>query len=592
MDKRIRSKVDNWLEGPYDEDSKNEIQNLLDEGREDELIDRFYKDLEFGTGGLRGVVGAGTNRINIYNVRKVTQALANYVLKNTPAEKKPLAVITFDCRKYSDVFADEAARVFAANKIRCYLTQSLRPTPFLSFCVRQLQADAGIVITASHNPPQYNGYKVYGNDGGQIVPPVDGAIIEEVRSIDDMDAVKTKPFKEAVDQGLIIYTPPILEENFLQSCQDHLISPELFQGNHPDIKLVYTSLHGTGITLVPALLQKLNLKNCFIVSEQEKPDGNFPTVDSPNPEEAASLKLALELAREKKAALVMATDPDGDRVGIAYPDKNGVYILPTGNQIAVLLCHYILSRSADKGKDLSRGYIVKTIVTTRLLEKVAQHYGVKIFNVLTGFKWIGKIIRENEGKGEYLFGGEESYGYLIGDYCRDKDAVGVCGLLAEMALYLSQKNMTFDEYLDAIYERFGYFLESLQSLTLKGQKGEQTIRMLMKNMKNSPPKTMLGSPLKTMIDVEKGVVINMNNGQVQERLDLPSSPVLGLCYENDTEILLRPSGTEPKIKFYFSINIPVTQGRSINDIKTKGSEQMQLLKSEFMELVENIIKEH
>lgn len=592
MKEIIQKRIEDFLEGPYDEESKTEIRKLIEEGQEDELTDRFYKDLEFGTGGLRGIVGAGTNRINIYNVRKVTQGLADHILETSEENTKPIAVITFDCRDYSDIFAVEAAQVLAANKIRCYITESLRPTPFLSFCMRQLKAQAGIVITASHNPPQYNGYKVYGSDGGQIVSPVDRNIIKKVGDITSWDAVKTKPFEEAMQQGLIMYTPPILEENFLQVCQDQILMPDLFSSDAPEIKLVYTSLHGTGITLVPALLQKLNVHNSFIVPEQEKPDGKFPTVSSPNPEEAKALSLALDLAREKKADLVLATDPDADRVGIAFPDKEGNYLLPTGNQIAVLLCYYKLSTLSQNGKDLSKSYIVKTIVTTELLQVMADFYGVKTFNVLTGFKWIGKIMTENEGNLEYLFGGEESYGYLIGDYCRDKDGVGVCGLLAEIALYLRKQNMTFEEYLDTIYERFGFFTEQLQSLKLEGQKGEQTIKRLMKKMRTAPPGKIQGGVLKTVMDVEEGVMYDIKNPQATTQLDLPSSPVLGLTYEDGSKIILRPSGTEPKIKFYFSTQVSDTKSRPISEIKKEGSDKIEAMQEEFMTIVGNIIKEH
>jgi len=563
------------------------IQALLDSGNEKELIDRFYKNLSFGTGGLRGILGAGDNRINIYNIRKATQGLANCVKKYHTGQTKPQVVITYDCRRFSDVFAYEAAKVLAGNQIVAFLTQSLRPTPFLSYAVRELKANAGIVITASHNPPEYNGFKVSWSDGGQVIPPFDEEIIHEVNHIQPEDVRIISSMESAQTQGLIQFVSTFVEEKFAETCAEQVMDQARLQSYSSKMKVVYTSLHGTGITMIPFVMEKLGVKNFFTVPEQEKPDGNFPTVKSPNPEDPEALEYAIRLAKEKNADLIIATDPDADRIGIGYPDHQGEFILPNGNQIASLLCYYKLSQLSLKGTDLSKGYLIKTIVTTDLIKAIADYYHVRTYEVLTGFKWIAKTIREKEEQGEFfIFGGEESFGYLSGSYCRDKDSVGISALLCDMCAYLKSRGISFSEYMDEMYDRFGYYCEALQSLTFKGKEGEDKISAIMETFRKEPIQELGSRKLIKSSDIESGVMYEQPSGKVIGNLDLPSSNVIALYYEGDLRIMLRPSGTEPKIKFYFGCKSCKTEQITVEQLKKQGGNELKEIVEAFMSIVQ------
>ena len=535
MEKDFRQVAQSWLDGNFDQQTKDQIKELMANDPV-ALEDAFYRNLEFGTGGLRGVMGVGTNRMNKYTVGMATQGLANYMKANC---KGDLSVcISFDSRNNSEYFAKITADVLSANGIKVYIFDCLHPIALMSFSVRTKKATAGIMITASHNPKEYNGYKVFWSDGAQVISPVDKDIVAEVAKITDPSMVK---FERGENAAPIEVMSHEMDEAYLNAVSTLMLSPESRE-RHKDIKIVYTPIHGSGVSIIPEFLAKLGFENIYHVPEQDVVDGNFPTVDSPNPEEPGALAMAVEVANREGADVVMATDPDADRLGIAVRDNEGKMVLLNGNQTASILTYYILRRWDELGKLDSTKYCVKTIVTTELIRAIAAKYGVKVYNVLTGFKWIANIVKENEGKGEFICGGEESYGFNIGEFVRDKDAPISCAMVAECAAWAADQGKTLYQLLQDIYAEFGYYKESLISVVRKGKAGAEEIAAIMTNYRNNPPKEMAGSPVVKVIDYSK-----------PETTGLPASNVLQFYNEAGDVVTVRPSGTEPKIKFYFGI---------------------------------------
>lgn len=540
--------VDEYLEYEDNEYFIDDLKKVIASGDEEELNDRFYTSLVFGTGGLRGKIGGGYNRMNPYIVRKATQGLSNYVKKYTSSGS---AVIAYDSRNFSRLFAEEAARIFCSNGIKTYLFTSLRPTPVLSFAVRQLKATTGVVVTASHNPAVYNGYKVYWEDGGQIVPPHDKGIIDEVNAVSGR--LNPVTLEEAEKSGLLTYIDSEIDEPFVEMVKSCSIRPELMKENGKDLKIVYTPLHGTGTVLVERTLSEMGIK-VITVPEQREPDGDFPTVEFPNPEIASALKLGLELSERESADMLMGTDPDSDRLGIAVPEE-GKMVLITGNQLGVLLADYIFSSLKDLGKLPEKAAFVKTIVTTDLQRLVAQKYGIESYDVLTGFKYIAEKIKEFEKTGEkYIFGGEESYGFLVTDRVRDKDAVSAAFMAVEMALYHRINGRSVLDRLKEIWKEFGYFEELLISRNFEGQKGKEIMDSMMESLRTSPPKLFGGISVDHIIDYKTGETIG-KDGKRAKNITLPSSNVLQFFLSDGSKITVRPSGTEPKIKFYASCRV-------------------------------------
>ena len=541
IEKEILEKVNTWLNGNYDEDTKAAIRKMMAED-ENELTESFYRDLEFGTGGLRGIMGVGSNRMNRYTVGAATQGLANYLQKCFGGSGLKVAV-AHDSRLNSRSFAEITAAVLSANGIHCFLFEALRPTPELSFAVRFLHCNAGIVVTASHNPKEYNGYKVYWEDGGQLVPPHDKNIIAEVNKISSVDEIKW----EKIDENIEIIGENV-DKPYLEKILSVSLHPEIVK-RHKDMPIVYTPLHGTGITLVPRALKQLGFENVIVCSEQAEPDGNFPTVKSPNPEESSAMELALKLADSVNAGLVLATDPDADRMGIAVRGADGKMQLFTGNMTASLLVYYVLSEHAKK-ESLSDKFIVKTIVTTELIKDIANDFGIVCEDVLTGFKYIAEQIKKYEGKKQFLVGGEESYGTLVGDFVRDKDAVSACCMIAELAAVLAENGKTLHSLLHELYEKYGFYRTELVSVTKKGQDGAKAIADMMVRFRENPPKEIASSKVVKIKDIQKQTVTDCLTGK-DETLPLPKSNVLQFFTAAGDKITVRPSGTEPKIKFYF-----------------------------------------
>lgn len=562
-----REKYEEWLSNPYfDADTKAELKGI--ENDENEIKERFYKDLEFGTAGLRGIIGAGTNRLNIYTVRKATQGLANYILKKG-MEGKGVA-IAYDSRNMSPEFADEAALCLAANKIKAYVFESLRPTPELSYAVRHLGCAAGINITASHNPPEYNGYKVYWEDGAQITPPHDTGIMAEVKKVTDYNTVLTMDKEEAKKAGLYEVIGSEIDDAYIAELKSQVIHPEAIKEVQKDMKIVYTPLHGTGNIPARRVLSELGFENVYVVKEQELPDGNFPTVSYPNPEADEAFELGLKLAREIDADLVLATDPDADRLGVRVKDKDGVYHTLTGNMSGCLLEEYELSqRKARDGKLPEDGAVVSTIVTTNMAGAIARSYGLRFIEVLTGFKYIGQQILgfETSGKGTYLFGFEESYGCLIGTHARDKDAIVATMALCEAAAYYKTKGKTLWDAMLDMYEKYGYYKDSIQSITLKGIEGLQKIQEIMDTLRKNPPKEVAGYQVLKTRDYQADEILNVETGE-KTGTGLPKSNVLYYDLSDDAWLCVRPSGTEPKVKFYYGV-----KGTSVADSDEK-SEKM------------------
>lgn len=545
MNPDIKEKAKSWLNENFDAATRQEVENLLRDENHKELTEAFYKDLEFGTGGLRGIMGVGTNRMNIYTVGMATQGLANYMLTNFATIEMPKVAIAHDCRNNSRLFAKTCANIFSANGFYVYLFESLRPTPELSFAIRTLKCQGGVVITASHNPKEYNGFKAYWDDGAQLIAPHDTNVIVEVRKITNPAQVKFSPIKENIE---IIGEE--FDEIYLDRIKSLSLSPEVILKNK-DLKIVYTPIHGTGVDLVPKVLRKFGFTNIINVPEQDITDGNFPTVISPNPENAEALKMAIEKAEKTNAELVMATDPDADRVGIAVRDRNNQFVLLNGNQTGAILIYYLIKQWNDLGKIKGDEYIVKTIVTSELLSDIARKYGVENYDVLTGFKFIADIIKQNEGKKHFIGGGEESYGYLAGEFVRDKDAIMACALIAETAAWARNNGKSLYDLLIDIYTEFGFYKEKLMNLEKKGKEGADAINKIMMDLRENPPTEINHSSVKFIKDYKKSLSFDMENKKT-EKIELPVSDVLQFVLKDGTKISVRPSGTEPKIKFYAS----------------------------------------
>ena len=562
--------IDSWLNGNFDQDTKKEIVRMQAEDPA-ALSDAFYRTLEFGTGGMRGILGVGTNRMNKYTVGFATQGLANYLIKCCKQNIK--VAISFDSRNFSTEFATISANILAANGIQVFLFDSLRPTPELSFAVRHLQCNAGIMITASHNPKEYNGYKVYWNDGGQLVPPHDKNVIAEVNKIKTVDQVKWDGHPE-----LIRMIGKDIDNVYLTLIKRLTLNPETV-AEAKDLCIVYTPLHGTGISVVPQALSDFGFKNVHIVEEQAVTDGNFPTVKSPNPEEHAALELAIKKAKKVNADIVLATDPDADRVGIAIRCKNGDYQLFNGNQTATLLFHYVLSQTNINPLE-NNFFLVKTIVTTDLINQIATDYNVECFDVLTGFKYIAEKIREYEGEKQFMVGGEESYGYLIGDFVRDKDAVSACCMIAEMAAYYKTVyHKSLIDQLETLYRQYQYFKEDMVSLTEPGEAGMQAIQQRMANLREKSPKMLGGQPVVKIYDYQAQHAYNMLT-KTSERIELPVSNVLQFITEDHSKVTVRPSGTEPKIKFYFSVCDNILPEQTLEEVDNILNERIAGLKND------------
>lgn len=562
-----------WISSPiFDEETKSELLSLDDEK---EIEDRFYKDLEFGTGGLRGIIGAGTNRMNIYTVGKATQGLANYIIRENSDHMG--VAIAYDSRRMSKEFANLAASVLNGNGIKAYVFESLRPTPELSFTVRYLKCTAGIVITASHNPAEYNGYKVYWEDGAQVTAPRDNDIITEVNNIKDFGEIKKMNIEEAKDKGLYNVIGEDIDEKYMEELMKQSIHPEIIKEMADDIKIVYTPLHGTGNIPVRKVLERLGFKNVYVVEEQAKPDGNFPTVSYPNPEDPKAFEMALALAKNVKADIVLATDPDADRLGVyALDSKTGEYVSFTGNMSGMLIAEYILSEKKKLGILPKNGALIKTIVTTNMADVIAKAFDVKLIEVLTGFKYIGEQIKlfEKNGTYEYVFGLEESYGCLAGTYARDKDACVAVMLLCEVAAWCKKNNMTLVDDMNRMYEEYGYFKEGLHSITLKGIDGVEKIKSMMDKLKSNSPKTIGGFKVLAVRDYSSSIRKDMITGE-ESKIDLLKSNVVYFELENDAWCCARPSGTEPKIKFYFGV-----KGKSAKEAEELLSELTRALMSE------------
>ncbi len=553
MKENISSKAIAWTKSPYDSETRKEIEILLSDNNQKELEDRFYRDLSFGTGGLRGKIGAGSNRMNRYTVGLATQGLAVYLLKNNLANMG--VVIAYDSRNYSKEFAEETASVLAGNGIKSYLFDKLTPVPLCSFAMRSLSAAAGVVITASHNPPEYNGYKVYSSDGCQIVPPQDSDIIGEISKIDNIESIKRADFSHSIDNKHINIIGDDIRKEYKQRVIESLSKPE-----EKKINIVYSPIHGSGITIIPELLSNAGFMNIHVVSEQEKPDGNFPTVRYPNPEEKEAMSLAIRDGKAIDADIILATDPDADRIGVGVK-QNEEYVLLSGNQLAALLCDYILTNLYEQNEIDDKTAVVKTIITTELLRAICDFYSVKTYDVLTGFKWIGALMRdfEQSHNDNFVFGCEESYGYLAIDYVRDKDAVSSTLLVCEMAEKYRLKGLTLIDRLNQIYLKHGYYCEQMRYIVLEGADGAGKIKTIMENFRNDPPYQVDGKDLETVKDYHKQTETNIITGKSSTLSDFPVSDVLQYHYTDGSSFAIRPSGTEPKIKFYISAVTKTTE---------------------------------
>jgi phosphoglucomutase len=566
MDAAIQSKIDTWLSGNFDQVTKDEVKALQNDNL-NELADAFYKNLEFGTGGLRGLMGVGTNRMNKYTVGMATQGYANYLKQSFPNQQVSVA-IAHDSRNNSRFFAETTANVFAANGIKVYLFEELRPTPELSFAIRTLKCQGGVVCTASHNPKEYNGYKAYWDDGSQLVPPHDKNVIKEVDKIASVDDVKWSG-----GEGEIISIGQELDEQYMEMVKGLSVYPEVI-AKHRDMKIVYTSIHGTGIRLVPPVLDQFGFKNVHIVKEQEEPDGNFPTVVYPNPEESEAMSLGLKLAEELDADILCGTDPDADRLAIGVKDSNGKWVLMNGNQTAVLAFNYLIEARKTKGIAQPNDMVITTIVTTPMIDAIASRNKVSCYRVLTGFKWIAAMIRQKEGKENYIIGGEESFGLMIGDKIRDKDGVSAVALLCEMAAYEKDKGRSLYQKMIDLYVEYGFYKEHLVSITKKGMDGQQQIAAMMETYRNNPPKAINGAKVVKLLDYELQKGINPQTGE-EWKIELPKSNVLQFILEDGTSISARPSGTEPKIKFYFSVNTKMNSAAEFEKVNKELDEKIK-----------------
>jgi len=549
MSQQIEENVKSWLEGNYDAATQQAIREMQSNNKE-ELEDSFYRSLEFGTGGLRGIMGVGTNRINKYTIGMATQGFSNYLLKTYPSEKIAVS-IGHDSRNNSRFFAETTAQVFAANGIQVYLFETLRPTPELSFAIRYLKCKAGVVCTASHNPKEYNGYKAYWNDGGQLVPPHDKNVIAEVEAIQSVDDVKWNG-----GEALISLMGKDMDVAYIKMLKSLSVYPEVIAQQH-DLKIVYTPIHGTGITLVPQVLQEFGFTHVTVVEEQSTPDGNFPTVKYPNPEESETMSMGLAKAKALDADILLGTDPDADRVGIGVKNHKGEWVLMNGNQTAVLAFAYMMEARKAKGIAKPNDMVITTIVTTEMINEVAKQNEVNCYNVLTGFKWIAELIKEKEDKENYVIGGEESFGLMIGDQIRDKDAISAVALLCEMAAYEKSKGKSLFDKMIELYIQYGFYYETLISITKKGMNGQQEIKAMMEGYRQAPPASINGSSVEILLDYELQAGKNLLTGE-SWKINLPKSNVLQFITQDGSKISARPSGTEPKIKFYFSVHTTLT----------------------------------
>lgn len=571
MDAAIQQRVDSWLNGNYDEQTKAGIRQLQSDNP-DELADAFYRNLEFGTGGLRGLMGIGTNRMNKYTVGMATQGFANY-LRKTFGDVAIKVAIAHDSRNNSRFFAETTAGVFAANGIQVYLFEDMRPTPELSFTIRHLGCHGGVVCTASHNPKEYNGYKAYFNDGGQLVPPHDKNVIAEVEQIGSVDEVKWSG-----GEANITLVGKELDEAYIAMVKRLSVNPDVI-AQQQDLKIVYTPIHGTGIKMVPQVLAAYGFTNVTIVEEQSEPNGNFPTVVYPNPEESEAMSIGLKKAAAIDADILLGTDPDSDRVGIGVKDNEGRWVLLNGNQTAVLAFNYLIESRKEKGLQQPNDMVVKTIVTTNMIDVFAERNGVQCYNVLTGFKWIAELIKEKEASENYVIGGEESYGLMIGKDLRDKDAISAVAILCEMAAYEKAHGRSLFQKLQQLYVQYGFYLEHLISITKKGRDGQQQIADMMERFRNNPPQTLAGSPVATLLDYEKRVRTDLQSGQ-QSPIELPKSNVLQFETADGTKVSARPSGTEPKIKFYFSVNAPLASVDQFEQVEAALKQKIETIISE------------
>ena len=574
LDPQIVEKARLWLQSPYDSETNQAVREMLDQNQVEELTDSFYKDLEFGTGGLRGIMGYGTNKINKYTLGKATQGFSNYLKKTYPEEEVKVA-ISYDSRNNSREFAKIVRDVFSANDIIVYFFDELRPTPQLSFAIRHLNCHGGVMLTASHNPKEYNGYKAYGRDGGQLVAPHDKLVIDEVNAITDLNDIKF----DAKEENIRIVGKE-MDKAYIAQLKALSINPDVVK-EQADLKIVYSSIHGTGITVVPETLKAWGFTNVSVVEQQEQPDGDFPTVVYPNPEEKDAMALAIADAQRLDADLVMATDPDADRVGVAIKNNHGEFQLLNGNQIFALLAEYVLGSLKRSGESFENAYVVKTIVTTNLVAEIAKHYQIPCHDVLTGFKYIGELMTANEGKRKFIMGGEESYGFLIGDLVRDKDAVVSCAFIAEMAAYFKNEGKSLYDTLQSIYAKYGYFKEKQVSLTKKGKSGADEIKEMMAQFRSNTPQQLGGIDLVAVKDYKSLDSHDLQSGQ-KEAINLPNSDVLQFITSEGDIISIRPSGTEPKIKFYCNVKI---EGDGASD----GDEMDRLLEDKVDRIMKDLL---
>ncbi|MCQ2336844.1 MAG: phospho-sugar mutase [Paludibacteraceae bacterium] len=569
----VRAKANVWLNGDYDADTKAKVKALLDAEDTTELVECFYKDLEFGTGGLRGIMGVGSNRMNIYTVGAATQGLANYLRKNYGKNADIKVVVGHDCRNNSRLFAETTANIFSANGIKVYLFENLRPTPEISFAIRHLGCQSGVVVTASHNPKEYNGYKAYWEDGAQVIPPHDTGIISEVNKIKSVSDIKFNG-----NPDLIETIGENVDSVFLEKIKALSLSPDIV-AKHKDLKIVYTPIHGTGVTLIPRALKMFGFENVMGVDSQYVISGDFPTVVSPNPEEPAAMKLAVEKAKEVDADIVMASDPDADRMGIAVKNNKGEWILVNGNQTAQMFIYYLIRRNKELGLLKGNEYIVKTIVTTEQIAAMARKYNVPYFDVYTGFKWIAAVMREQEGKKRYIGGGEESYGFLVEDFVRDKDAVSACVMIAEVAAWAKDNGKSVYELMQDIYLEFGFSKEKGISVVKKGKEGAEEIKKMMTQFRSCPPKEIAGSKVLVVKDYNSLRRIDMISGSSTE-MDMPEAAnVLQYFTEDGTKISVRPSGTEPKIKFYIEVRLPLASRDEYDTVNAAAEKKIEAVRA-------------
>lgn len=573
LEQQVLAKAQKWLDGNYDAETKKQVKYLMDNDMK-ELVESFYKDLEFGTGGLRGVMGVGTNRMNIYTVGAATQGLSNYLKRNFAGEEIRV-VVGHDSRNNSRMFAERVADIFASNGFTVFLFDALRPTPELSFAIRELKCQSGVVITASHNPKEYNGYKAYWSDGSQVTAPHDKNIIDEVEKITEVDQVLTGRNPQNIHA-----LGKDFDELYLNKIHELSLSPESVKRFH-DMKIVYSPMHGAGVRLVPESLKRFGFTNVQLVPEQAVIDGNFPTVESPNPEERKTMSMAIDLAKKVKADLVLATDPDSDRIGVALPDENGEYVLLNGNQTLVLLMTYQLTRWAELGRLNGHQYVIKTIVTTEMVDAVADYFKVKCYECLTGFKYIAKIIRGHEGTDmQYIGGGEESFGYLAGDYVRDKDGVSACSLAAEAAAWVRDTmGISLYEWLKQLYVKYGFYQEGLVSVVRTGKEGAELIQRMMVDYRANPPKEILGSPVVKINDIQTLESFDVRTGK-KTHLEQDKSNVLQWYTEDGTRVCVRPSGTEPKIKFYFGVKAALPSVADYEKVRAELNDKIEWIKKE------------